>query len=208
MRMTLIRKERTSDAAAIREINEAAFGRNEEADIVDTLRENCEDYFSLVALSDDELVGHILFTPVLIEPRQQGGPANASAEHTAADPADTPRSDAVQPQPRLKGMGLGPMAVRPAYQRQGFGSRMVEKGMELLEQSGCPFIVVLGHSEYYPRFGFERASSYGIAPEFGDVPDEAFMIKLFADNAARLQGDGGLEPGTASYRPEFSPAAH
>jgi putative acetyltransferase len=174
MRMTLIRKERTSDAAAIREINEAAFGGSEEADIVDTLRENCEDYFSLVALSDDELVGHILFSPVLLEPREQ---------------------------PQLKGMGLGPMAVRPEYQRQGFGSRMVEKGLELLEQGGCPFIVVLGHPEYYPRFGFERASAHGIAPEFPDVPDEAFMIKHFATNVTRL------DPGTATYRREFSAAA-
>jgi len=58
------------------------------------------------------------------------------------------------------GAALGPMAVLPAYQRQGIGSRLVERGVERLRSDGSPFIVVIGHPEFYPRFGFESAGAY------------------------------------------------
>src|SRR2546422_1005374 len=75
------------------------------------------------------------------------------------------------------GAALGPMAVLPAYQHQGIGSQLVERGVERLRGSGCPFIVVIGHPEFYPRFGFQSAAACGLTCEW-DVPAEAFMVTV------------------------------
>ena len=91
------------------------------------------------------------------------------------------------------------MAVSPESQRRGIGSALVRKGLAQIDASGCPFVVVLGHPEYYPRFGFRRASEYGLRCEW-DVPDETFMVRVF--DAARIPPQGGL----VRYRPEFSDA--
>jgi putative acetyltransferase len=95
------------------------------------------------------------------------------------------------------GAALGPMAVLPERQRQGIGSRLVAEGNRRLAQAGCPFVVVLGHVEFYPRFGFRPASTFGIACEWS-VPDEAFMA-LMLDDAKRPRAAG-----MARYRAEFS----
>jgi putative acetyltransferase len=100
----------------------------------------------------------------------------------------------------LVGAGLGPMAVLPSRQRQGVGSRLVKAGIERLRDNGCPFVVVLGHPEFYPRFGFERAGDYGITCAW-DVPPEAFMVCVL--NPAVVSGLRGL----AQYRPEFATVA-
>lgn len=97
----------------------------------------------------------------------------------------------------VQGVGLGPMAVRPSHQRQGIGSRLIEAGVARLRTSGCPFIVVLGHPEFYPRFGFRPAATYGMTCEW-DVASEAFMVALL-DPAA-----GNRLRGMARYRAEFS----
>jgi putative acetyltransferase len=96
----------------------------------------------------------------------------------------------------VQGAGLGPMAVTPSHQRQGIGSRLVEVGIELLRNAGCPFIVVIGHPEFYPRFGFQLAGAYGLTCEW-DVPAEAFMVKVL-----NSQVSGHLH-GMARYRGEF-----
>ncbi len=96
----------------------------------------------------------------------------------------------------LQGMGLAPMAVLPEHQRDGIGARLVEEGVVRLERAGCPFVIVLGHPGYYPRFGFERASAHGIRCQW-PVPDEAFMIRVFSPLA--MAGAAGV----ARYRPEF-----
>jgi putative acetyltransferase len=98
---------------------------------------------------------------------------------------------------RIEGSGLGPMAVLPEYQHQGIGSRLVEAGNRQLEIAGCPFIVVLGHAEFYPRFGFKPARPMGITCEW-DVPENVFLILVL--DALRMQGASGL----ARYRHEFS----
>lgn len=96
-----------------------------------------------------------------------------------------------------QGAALGPMAVLPGYQGRGIGSRLVEEGNLRLDEAGLPFVVVLGHPAFYPRFGFEPASNHGISCEW-DVPDEAFMVLVF--DPARMQG----VTGAARYRAEFS----
>jgi len=95
------------------------------------------------------------------------------------------------------GAALGPMAVVPAHQRQGIGGRLVTRGVERLRERGCPFIVVIGHPEYYPRFGFRSAGAQGLTCEW-DVPAEAFMVNILNRQA------GGSLRGRARYREEFS----
>ena len=95
------------------------------------------------------------------------------------------------------GVALGPMAVVPEYQRQGIGTKLIGAGNRKIKDAGYPLIIVEGHAEYYPRFGFRPASEYGIKCEW-DVPDEVFMLLVL--NEAKMQGASGL----AKYRHEFS----
>ena len=94
------------------------------------------------------------------------------------------------------GLGLGPMAVLPAHQRAGIGSRLVRIGLEECRRAGHGWVVVLGHPDYYPRFGFVPASRHGLAWEH-PAPDEAFMIVALRDGT--LPPEGGL----VRYAPEF-----
>jgi putative acetyltransferase len=164
-----VREERPADIQRIRELNLLAFGQPEEADIVDRLRHNCGDILSMVALKDNTVVGHLLFSPIVIE-----GDSGA-----------------------LQGMALGPMAVLPEFQRQGVGSELMTTGISQMKKRGCPFLILIGHPEYYPRFGFLPARGLGIECEW-EVPDEAFMMLVLDE--ATMNG----VTGTAKYRPEFS----
>jgi putative acetyltransferase len=125
-----------------------------------------------VAEEEGQIVGHILFSPVELKSRPKV----------------------------MMGAGLAPMAVLPERQRQGIGSRLVRSGLDRLRDQSCPYVIVLGHPEYYPRFGFERASKYGITSQWAGVPDEAFMIIVFAEGA--FQGVSGA----VRYRAEFDAA--
>lgn len=154
-----IRPEEPSDALMVREVNEAAFGSSLEADIVEKLRENPAPLVSLVAEVDGELVGHIMFSPVTVK----GG----HGAHL---------------------MGLGPMAVLPGRQRKGIGCELVRQGLSHCRNRGCDAVVVLGHPDYYPRFGFLPASRFGITSVY-DVPDEVFM--LIELRPGSLQGTSG-----------------
>jgi putative acetyltransferase len=97
----------------------------------------------------------------------------------------------------LGGAALGPMAVAPEAQRRGIGTRLVEAGNTFLASSGCPFVVVVGHPEFYPRFGFTPARARGITCKW-DVPDDVFMVLVLDE--ARMKG----VTGAVAYRPEFS----
>jgi putative acetyltransferase len=167
-----VREELPSDIDAIREVNRLAFGGAEEADVVDRLRRTCPGLLSLVAVLDGQVVGHILFSPATIE-----------CQHGL-----------------IHGMGLAPIAVRPEYQRRGIGSQLVRAGLDMLRRRVCRFVIVLGHPEYYPRFGFEVAARHGIYSEWDGVPDEAFMI--LALDASVVEAGGGV----ARYRSEFDAA--
>jgi putative acetyltransferase len=95
-----------------------------------------------------------------------------------------------------EGLGLGPMAVTPEHQRRGVGGALIEAALTRLRGAGFPFVVVLGHHEYYTRFGFVPASRHGLRCEW-DVPDEAFMVHVL-DPAATSAAAGLIR-----YRPEF-----
>jgi len=170
--MITIRPEKPEDLTEAHALNEQAFGGAAEADLVDKLREGCPDVMSLVAEDDGGIVRHIFFSPVAIDDAEQ----------------------------KSHGMGLAPMAVRPDRQRQGIGSALVRKGLEMLLDRGCPFVIVVGHPEYYPKFGFEPASTRNLRSQWEGVPDEAFMI-LVLDKAV-MRGVSG----TARYRDEFDQA--
>ena len=163
--MLFIRPEQPADLAAIHLINDQAFGQPAEANLVDKLRANGKAVVSLVAVEDDQLVGHILFSEATI--------------------------DAVTI------IGLAPLAVLPSYQKQGIGTWLTTAGIEACRVAGYTAMIVLGHPEYYPRFGFVPASRFGIKSEY-DVRDEVFM-------ALELQ-PGALAncSGVAKYQAEFN----
>jgi putative acetyltransferase len=163
----LIRDEQRDDQDGVYAVNESAFETPAEAKLVARLRERARPIISLVAENDGEVVGHIMFSPVSL------------SDH-----------------PGLKIMGLAPMAVAPAFQRKGIGSALVRAGIEKCKELGFGALVVLGHREFYPRFGFLPASRFGIESEY-DVPDDVFM-------AMELQPDY-LEDatGTIEYHDAF-----
>ena len=167
--MLIVRNEKPEDIAAIHEVNEKAFGQPAEANLVDALRANGKVILSLVAVQDDRVVGHILFSPVAIESEKESFAA----------------------------VGLAPLAVLPEHQNQGVGSRLVRAGLDECRKALHESVVVLGHPEYYPRFGFAPASRYGIKSEY-DVRDEVFMIMELREGA--LAGRSG----TVKYQPEFN----
>lgn len=96
------------------------------------------------------------------------------------------------------GVALGPMAVAVGHRGGGIGARLVSDGLGLARRQGHPFAIVLGHPDYYPRFGFERASELGVSCELEGVPDEAFMVAVL--HPARRAALRGI----ARYHPAFS----
>ena len=161
-----VRLEEPGDERAIRAVNDQAFGGSEESRIVDALR-GSERSVSLVAVADQRIVGHILFTPVTIDPPR--------AAHVA---------------------GLGPMSVLPEVQRQRVGSALITEGLSQCRRVGYSAVVVVGHANYYLRFGFVRASTMDLQYEH-PVPPEAFMVLELVPGA--LNGPAG----TVHYRREF-----
>jgi putative acetyltransferase len=149
-----IRRETQKDITAIHNVNAQAFGQKVEADLVDALRVSGALTLSLVALVDKEIVGHMAFSPVMVE--------------SSNDSFDA--------------LGLGPMAVLPGYQKKGIGSSLVEKGLRVCQKEGHEIIFVLGYPEFYSRFGFLPSHIYGIKCEY-DVPDDVFMVKELAEGA-------------------------
>lgn len=166
--MISIRAEQTQEVEAIRRVNEQAFETAAEADLVDLLRARGKLVVSLVACTEDQIVGHIAFSQATI----------ASSLH-------------------LRGLGLGPMAVLPSMQKRGIGSGLVRAGLEQCRAKGIDYVIVLGHPQFYPRFGFVPAGRFGIRSAW-PVPDDAFMALELRPDA--LAGACGL----AAYEPEFN----
>jgi len=147
----IVRGENTEDTkerSAIRSINEAAFGRRHEADLVDGLRTEGVVLVSLVAEMDTRIVGHILFSRMWID--TSDGPFPAAA--------------------------LAPMAVLPEHQRRGIGGRLIRRGLDLLHTRGEGAVIVLGHAGYYPRFGFSSGKAGALESPF--PPEAFMALEL------------------------------
>jgi putative acetyltransferase len=144
-----IRPETPEDIPFIDHVHEQAFPRDNEARLVDLLRAANKASVSLVALTDDQIVGHVLFSPVTFVPEQ----------------------------PTVRGLGLAPVAVLPEFQNQGIGGKLILEGLRVCKQNGYDLSVVLGSPRYYSRFGFSRAGDYGLDNEYGASDD--FMAMEF-----------------------------
>jgi putative acetyltransferase len=166
--MSTIRAEKAEDHAAIHAVHTAAFGQPNEADLVDALRRAEALTIAFVAVRHACIVGHIAFSPVTVT-------------------SSTTTSEA---------LGLGPLAVLPAYQRQGIGTQLVQAGLRACRTTPYGLVVVLGHPGYYARCGFLTAQRYGLTWEH-DAPAEAFMV--YECKAGAL----GQIQGVVQYRPEF-----
>ncbi len=170
--MIEVRFERPKDIDEVRLLNDKAFGQPVEDRIVDKLRKSCNGILSLVAISNNKVIGHIMFSPVTIETQSC----------------------------IIEGMSLAPMAVLPELQNQGIGSKLVKEGLQIINNKKCPFVILLGNEKYYPRFGFKRASKYGLKSQWEGVPDDAFMVIIL--NESLMKGVSGI----ARYRDEFNEA--
>lgn len=161
------RPEAPADRAEVYELTAAAFGRAEEADLVEALRADpgawLPDLSYVAEGPDAAVVAYALITRCHVD----GVPA----------------------------LALAPVAVRPGWQRQGAGAAVVRAVLDAARGREEQLVLVLGHPEYYPRFGFVPASQYGIRPGF-DVPDEAMMALV-------LNGSASVTPGTIRYPAAF-----
>ncbi|WP_295623370.1 GNAT family N-acetyltransferase [uncultured Nitrosomonas sp.] len=165
-----IRKETRDDYRAIQTLNEVAFGKPDEAELVSKLRLN-PNYIpglSLVAEEDGEVIGHILFTPLDI-----------------FDDVSSHQS-----------LALAPMAVLPKHQKKGVGSTLIEAGFQKAKDLGFTSVIVLGHPEYYPKFGFLPAERFGIHPPVEEWQGAFFAKELANDALKNISG-------TVRYLPEF-----
>jgi len=167
----MIRKETIRDIQDIRRLNDLVFSGPVEGTIVDAIRKRSPEVLSLVAVVDDKIVGHIFFSPVEID--------NLNG---------------------IQAMGLGPMAVLLEYQKQGIGTALITQDIKQFQELGCVVIVVLGHAEYYPRFGFSSSSRHGIKCQWDGVLDDAFMVRFLKKDC------DGVVSGTVKYLKEFNEA--
>lgn len=163
-----IRPETAADAGAIFAVHAAAFPTNAEARLVDRLRARGDGYLGFVAEHDGEVVGHVAFSPV-----------------TVTDPDSS-----------VRGLGLAPIGVVPTHQRRGVGGALIRAALEECRAAGWPFVVLLGHPEYYPRYGFRKASEAGLRNEYG--ADDAFMVLELTPGGVPSAG------GLVKYGPDFA----
>jgi putative acetyltransferase len=141
----LIRTESSNDALGIYTVHNEAFPTAAEARLVDALRRNRHLRVSLLAECGGEILGHVAFSPVRLEPAHNS----------------------------LHILGLAPVAVREAHRRQGVAAALIERGLEACRNLNIDAIVVLGEPSYYRRFGFRRGVELGLANEYS--VDEEFM---------------------------------
>jgi len=169
--MIVVRSEKPEDYDLIYSINKIAFDGEVEAKLVNNLRKTTEfiPELSLVAEKERKIVGHILFSVINIKTDSN----------------------------RLPVLALAPMAVLPDYQKQGIGSLLIKEGLKKCKELGYKVVVLVGHPDYYPRFGFIKASDKGLKLPF-DAPNETFMVYEIVPNS--LTGIMG----TIEFPPEFA----
>lgn len=147
-----VREERPGDRDAIRAVNQQAFGRPDEADLVDALQAEGAILLSLVAEADGAIAGHILFSRMRVETPEASVPAVA----------------------------LAPLAVLPQNQNRGIGSKLARDGIARLRDRGEKIVIVLGHKNYYPRFGFTSEKARDLENPF---PPDAYMALELIEGA-------------------------
>jgi predicted N-acetyltransferase YhbS len=143
-----IRKETYLDYDQISLVNDMAFNKKQEGELIVNLRKRPEflQDLSLVAEFNDKIIGHILFFPVSI----------------------------LSDSDKIQTLALGPMSILPGFQNKGVGGDLIMAGLKVADETGFTSVLVLGHPRYYPKFGFKKASKWKIKAPF-DAPDEAMM---------------------------------
>jgi predicted N-acetyltransferase YhbS len=164
--MWTTRPETAADIPAIRAVNLDAFPTALEADIIDALRAD-PAWIDGLSIVVEDAAGEVVGHALLTRSHVDGFPA----------------------------LTLGPCAVLRRYQRTGAGSAAIRAGLDAARAMGEKLVLVLGHPEYYPRFGFTKASEFGIGLTI-DVPDEAMM-------ALALDPDAEIPRGTVAYPAPF-----
>jgi putative acetyltransferase len=162
-----IRDETSADFGGVSEVIRRAFGREDEASLVDRLRAQGYVRRSLIAETDGRIVGHVLFSAL----------------------------DIVSPTSTVSALALAPVAVLPEWQRQGIGSQLIERGLEISRNYGHRIVTVLGHPNYYPRFGFSAELAARLDSPFAGKP--SFMALELV--AGALEGVAGR----VLYAPPF-----
>ena len=162
-----VRPEAAADIPAVHAVNAAAFPTEAEADLVDALRGDPSAWLPGLAYVAESSDGAVAAFALLTRCRVGGAPA----------------------------LALAPVATAPEHQRLGAGSAVVRAVLDAARERGERLVLVLGHPEYYPRFGFVPSSRYGIRPSF-DVPDEAMMALVLDDS-------GPVPLGTIEYPAAF-----
>ncbi|NEB79455.1 N-acetyltransferase [Streptomyces sp. SID14478] len=164
------RPESAADRAAVHRVNTAAFPTPDEANLVDALRADEDAWLTGLSYVAEAPDGTVAAHALITRCTVDGAPAAA----------------------------LAPVAVLPQYQRTGAGSAVVRAVLQAARARGERLVLVLGHPEYYPRFGFGPASAYGIRPSF-EVPDEAMMALVLG----RADGSAPVPRGTIAYPAAF-----
>ncbi|MBN1572176.1 MAG: N-acetyltransferase [Deltaproteobacteria bacterium] len=151
-----IRSETADDQKSIYDLHLSAFGRRVEPELVGKIRskENFIPELSLVAVNENKILGHLLFSIITIESEGKEIPV----------------------------LALSVISVLPEYQKKGIGTKLIKRGLEKCRRLGHNVIIVIGHPSYYPRFGFVPASGYGLSVPF-EAPDEAVMAAELAHGA-------------------------
>lgn len=169
-----IRHEVSSDAVAVRLVQEAAFPTPAEAQLVELLREHERLTLSLVAEPDGHIVGHVALSEVVVEAHDV--PASADRDACLA-----------------RGLGLAPLAVLPGWQGRGIGSALVRAACQRAGEAGYDFVVLLGEPSFYGRLGFVEAAPLGLKNEYGATT--AFQVLPLTAQA--------LPRGLVRYAAEF-----
>jgi putative acetyltransferase len=161
-----LRLETASDHETVCRVERDAFDSENEARLVDALRSRGKVLLSMVAEFDGEIVAHVLFTPMTVE--------SGDSSHAA--------------------VCLGPLAVAPAHQRQGIGGALLQAGLAELRSAGHSAVFLLGHPEYYPRFGFRPARNFDV--HYQDDRDSFMALELQPGALTAISG-------TATFALEF-----
>jgi len=174
MRNLIVRKEKTPDISSITRINDLAFNRVNEGKLILLLRNHkaFDPRLSLVADLGDMIIGYVLFFPIAIE-----------CDHGI-----------------FPSLSLGPIAVLPEFQGLGVGRKLIQHGHDAAISLEYKSVLVLGHSTYYPRFGYKPAAFWGLTNPW-EIHTEAFMALELVS--------GYLEdkPGFCAYPKAFNEAA-